>query len=253
MYVVNHSIYIGTPFLLVIDYPFISSAQTRANHPLFYPHIFRLVRIVLAVAFALAIVGATKASDSDASDRTTGATLRKVGGIIILACFIFMAFVHVLLWTYKSRLYTRHRTVSFLFFRPCDKLLQSLLTSSPENQLLLGISTALPFLLVRCIYSVLSAFSPVSSFGGGSSNLPVQHNSLSKFNSFSGSWQIFLAMSLVMEYVVVLIYLTVGAVTPLERGTDDGSEEDLKGGQHELYQQRPANVDAFGGSQGYAA
>lgn len=63
------------------------------------------------VAFALAIVGATKASDSDASDRSTGATLRKVGGVIILACFIFMAFVHVLLWTYKSRLYTRHRTV----------------------------------------------------------------------------------------------------------------------------------------------
>ncbi|KLO19997.1 hypothetical protein SCHPADRAFT_816698 [Schizopora paradoxa] len=204
--------------------------QTRVNHPLFYPHVFRLVRIVLVVAFALAIVGATNATSSNANDRTTGATLRKVGGIIILACFIFMAFVHVLLWTYKSRLYTRHRT------------------------LLLGISTALPFLLVRCIYSVLSAFSPVSSFGPvTSSSLPAQHNSLSKFNSFSGSWQIFLVMSLVMEYAVVLIYLTVGAVTPLERGTDDDSEEDLKGGQQGMYQQRPANVNAYDNRQGYAA
>lgn len=112
----------------------------------------------------------------------------------------------------------------------------------------------MPFLLVRCIYSVLSAFSPVASFGSSASLPPAQHTSLSKFNSFSGSWQIFLVMSLVMEYIVVLIYLTLGAFTPLEKGADDGSEEDLKDGQQGMYQRRPAGVNTYGGSgQGYAA
>lgn len=79
-----------------------------------YPHVFRLLRIVLTAAFALAIVGATEATDSSASTRSTGATLRKVGGILILACFLFMAFVHFLLWTFKDRLFTRHRHVRYL-------------------------------------------------------------------------------------------------------------------------------------------
>jgi len=208
-----------------------------------YPHVFRLLRIVLTAAFALAIVGATEATDSSASTRSTGATLRKVGGILILACFLFMAFVHFLLWTFKDRLFTRHR------------------------HLLLGVSSALPFLLVRCVYSVLSAFSPISSFGSNvtTSLPPAKHTSLSKFSSFSGSWQIFLAMSLVMEYIVVLIYLAIGAVTPLQSKTDEDEDIGMKGGrpggrydqqggyvQPGRYEQR-TGANSYGNGPGYSA
>jgi len=208
------------------------SAQSRSTNPLTQQLVFRLLRVALTVAFALAIVGAIKAADSDSSDRSTGAILRKVGGLMILGCFLFMAFVHLLLWTFKDRFLTHHRT------------------------LLLGISSALPFLLIRCIYSVLSAFSPVASFGSDvtTSLPPVKHTSLSKFNSFSGSWQIFLVMSLVMEYVVVLIYLAVGAATPMQRGSDEEEDRelDMKSGQQMPYGQH-AGTNTYGRNAGPGA
>lgn len=114
---------------------------------------------------------------------------------------------------------------------------------------MLGISTALPFLIVRCVYSVLSALSPISSFGPSTANLPAApHSALSEFNSFSGSWLIFLLMSLVMEYIVVLIYLTVGALTPLETPVDE-EVKDVRGRQGEY---RYHGVNGYGnGQQGY--
>lgn len=68
------------------------------------------------------------------------------------------------------------------------------------------------------IYSVLSAFSPAINF---STSEASTKNSLSKFNSFSGSWQIFLVMEYVMEYCVVLIYLTAGSLIPLRHEVDE--------------------------------
>lgn len=178
------------------------------GHPASNPKLFRLVRLVILVAFILAITGASEMTDSNANTRSTAQTLRRVGSILILAVFVLMAALHFVYWTYKDQILLHRRT------------------------LLLGISAALPFLTIRVVYSILSSFSPAATFGAA--NIPVVHNSLSKFNSFSGSWRIFLVMSLIMEYIVVLIYITVGTIIPLEKETND---YEMKGGdpQAEAY------------------
>lgn len=69
-------------------------------------------------------------------------------------------------------------------------------------QLLTGVSFALPFLLVRLIYSILAAFASSTQ---------------SRFSPVVGDWRIYLGMSLIMEYVVVVTYVTAGILTPLEK------------------------------------
>jgi len=74
-------------------------------------------------------------------------------------------------------------------------------------QLLSGISSALPFLGIRVLYSILSAYSTSTP-------------SLAKFNRVTGEWQLYL-MSLVLEYIVVLIYMGVGILVPLRKDYPD--------------------------------
>ena len=81
-----------------------------------------------------------------------------------------------------------------------------------------------PFLAVRVVYAILSAYAPFSVPG-----LSTAHNSLSKFSSFSGSWPIYLVMSVLMEIIVVIIYCTVGLSIKLQ---DDFKEE--QGGVMEM-------------------
>jgi len=87
-------------------------------------------------------------------------------------------------------------------------------------QLLIAISSALPFLGIRVLYSILSSYS-----GSLVPNIEVStNNSLSKFNASNGDWRIYLVMGLIMEYVVVLVYTIAGARIPLQ---DDYSDDDL--------------------------
>lgn len=60
---------------------------------------------------------------------------------------------------------------------------------------------------------MLSSFSP-STFPGGP---PVEKNALSQFNSQSGSWAIYLFMSVIAELLVVLIYIFFGMRLPIEK------------------------------------
>jgi hypothetical protein len=89
-----------------------------------------------------------------------------------------------------------------------------------HSQLLVAISSALPFLGIRVLYSVLSSYSgsPVPN-----AESPT-NSSLSKFNISNGDWWIYLVMGLIMEYIVVLIYTTAGTRIPLQ---DDYSDSDL--------------------------
>lgn len=67
------------------------------------------------------------------------------------------------------------------------------------------------------VYQCLVAFGPPFSFGPPIPGAPAPiHNSLSKFNLLTGKWQLFLVMSLLMEYIVALIYLVVGALVPFD-------------------------------------
>ena len=66
-----------------------------------------------------------------------------------------------------------------------------------ERRLGFGVAIALPFLLIRLIYSVLSVF------------LHDHH-----FNIFNGSVAVYAVMAVLMEFAVVLDYLFVGFWTP---------------------------------------
>ena len=86
----------------------------------------------------------------------------------------------------------------------------------------MAVTIAFPILAVRILYSVLGSFAPApTSLVGGSSSQPTNTNSLSKFSSFSGSWAIFLFMSLFTEYVVVVIYILFGFRAPIEKVAPD--------------------------------
>jgi hypothetical protein len=104
-------------------------------------------------------------------------------------------------------------------------------------QLLIAISSALPFLGIRVLYSVLSSYSGSPVPNAESST----HNSLSKFNISNGDWWIYLLMGLIMEYVVVVVYTTAGARIPLQDDPSDG--EDLLSQKNYVRPRRTAQFD----------
>ncbi|KAI5123723.1 hypothetical protein M0805_000316 [Coniferiporia weirii] len=162
------------------------------THPVVTTTRLRLVKLLITTGLVISIVGAIEASSSSESSRNTSTTLRRVGSILLAASYVILVFVH------------------FLFWQAGDELVKF------QKTLLKGISCALPFLAVRTLYSVLSSFSPASSFtstgvSSGSSS------GLAKFNSISGEWQIFLVMGILMEFIVVSIYIFFGLRLPISK------------------------------------
>ncbi|KAK9452140.1 uncharacterized protein V1518DRAFT_369819 [Limtongia smithiae] len=97
-------------------------------------------------------------------------------------------------------------------------------TTTTPTMLLHAIALSLPFLLVRIIYSLLSAFTLSVATGGyfGSGG--------SKFNNITGSWQIYLGMGVIMEFAIIIIYVVCGVL--LEKF--DSSQ-----------QRRPSNLESL--------
>ncbi|KAI0080066.1 hypothetical protein K474DRAFT_1705077 [Panus rudis PR-1116 ss-1] len=155
----------------------------------------RLLGVLAIVALALTIAGGTQASNATPQNPTAGLTLRHVGGILYMALYAALVLLHGYLWAARQNIMMHRR------------------------KLLVGVSAALPFLFVRVLYSVLSAFSPTLTAGQAA-------NGLSKFNSISGSWPIYLIMSIVMEYIVIIIYCLVGITTPADRDEYAGAASD---------------------------
>ncbi|KAG1761811.1 hypothetical protein EDD22DRAFT_779291 [Suillus occidentalis] len=65
-----------------------------------------------------------------------------------------------------------------------------------RKQLLKAVSVALPFLTVRTLYGVLP---------------------FTEFDIFRGKWQIYIAMKMLMEYAVVIIYSVAAFMLPLKK------------------------------------
>jgi hypothetical protein len=96
-----------------------------------------------------------------------------------------------------------------------------------------AISIALPFLAIRTLYSILSTFSS-SSFSLTSTSTTSNTGDLAKFNLFTGEWQIYLVMEMLMEYAIVIIYSVAALVLPLN---EDYKSSDLA--QDEYPSDRP--------------
>ena len=79
------------------------------------------------------------------------------------------------------------------------------------------------FLFVRILYTVLSAFAPLPfAFDSGGHMVPVASRSpLKAFSATSGSWAVYLVMSVLAEYSVVLIYTFAGLRLPLKQDLAD--------------------------------
>jgi len=191
----------GVAALLLCTLGFIGIIGTHATTYLFFvqPTIMRVIRLVLTVAVILAIVGATDTASSSKSTQKTGSTLRKVGSLVILAVLAVCTVFHFMLWGSKQYILMHRRT------------------------LLLGISCALPFLFVRVVYSVLSAFSPTVQFNSNGS-ITSSTSGLANFNSISGEWQIYLGMAIIMELVVIGVYIGFGITLPISKEDDQYKE-----------------------------
>ncbi|KAG2070647.1 hypothetical protein BDR04DRAFT_1018194 [Suillus decipiens] len=162
--------------------------QTPDGSPV-YQKPFRLLQLFGTVALILTIVGISDEVGSSSSSDSQGNTYRRVGVILFAVLYIILVGICLYLWT-RIRFVMRYR-----------------------KELLKAISVAFPFLAVRTIYSILSTFSS-STFSITTTTQP-NTGDLAKFNLFTGEWQIYLVMEMLMEYAVVIIYCVAAIVLPL--------------------------------------
>ncbi|KAL5535253.1 hypothetical protein ACEPAF_3347 [Sanghuangporus sanghuang] len=187
----------GLAPLLECTLSFVGAAGSRIieTHAIVTRARLRIVHLLMTGTAVMFIIGATDATSDDASERSTGSTLRKVGGILFLVAFLTIVSCIVVFWS------AQHELLKY------------------QKILLKGISCAVPFLAVRVLYSILSSFSPSSSFSSlGTSSEST--SGLAKFNTITGRWQLFLIMGVLMEFFVVSIYLFFGLRLPVSEGVD---------------------------------
>ncbi|KAH7419305.1 hypothetical protein BKA64DRAFT_13382 [Cadophora sp. MPI-SDFR-AT-0126] len=152
-----------------------------------HPAILRIVQLVIVVGLILGIVGGVDASDAYVKALDAGSTaayrpgtLNKVG-----TALFFIAYVALTGFTIAISFSTPH-------------------AKDGEKQLLYAVAFALPFLLVRLVYSCFSTFS---------------HDQ--RFNLLAGDETVLLCMAYLMEVPVVIAFevtgLTLRKVVKAER------------------------------------
>jgi len=140
---------------------------------------FRLLQLLITIALILCIVGGTSSYTSAGVYQPQPTT--KAGVVLYLVAFIALVLIAAI-------------TTSKLSNAPSD-----------DKRLVWAVILALPFILIRIIYSLISVFS---------------HNR--HFNLITGSVAIHVCMAVLEEMAVVLIYLAIGwkidTLTPTDRG-----------------------------------
>lgn len=140
---------------------------------------FRLLQLLITVGLILCIVGGTSSTSSSGGYETQPTT--KAGVALYLVAFVALSLMAIVM-THK------------LSNAPTD-----------DKRLAWTVIIALPFILVRIIYSLISVFSHIHSF-----------------NRFTGSVAILVVMGVLEEMAVVSLYLMIGwklkATTTLDRG-----------------------------------
>ena len=153
----------------------------------------RAISLPIMVGLILAIVGGTKEFNSNPSTAADGLKFVKAASILWLLGFILLMLVA--LWTVS-----RHRSIL-----------------NGEQRLIFAAVLSLPFILVRIIYSVLSAFDNTSSAFSikSTSNTAVIVDAI---------------MSALMEFIVVAMFLAAGlTVRKIPTNTVQNSRHDPSG------------------------
>ncbi|KAF7984793.1 hypothetical protein HWV62_11792 [Athelia sp. TMB] len=151
--------------------------------------LWRLLGILSTVALGLTIYGGTNSTSTDPSTLSESNKYRHIGSLLFLALYLLLLGIHAMAWAKSSTLMRNRRT------------------------LLKAISCALPFLGVRCLYGILNSYS------GSLINTDDAPNTskLARFNMVTGSWEIYLVMSVLMEACACLIYIVAGTQIPLSQ------------------------------------
>ena len=134
----------------------------------------RIISIPLLVGLILGIVAGTKEYDDDPSSRTTGQQLQEGAVILFLVGYLLLAALTLFTVVKKNHIL------------------------EGEQRLLAAAVVSLPFLLVRIIWSLISAFDH---------NYSGDFSLLADSNTAVVIWAI---MSVLMEFIVVLLYLFAG-------------------------------------------
>ncbi|THH27109.1 hypothetical protein EUX98_g7078 [Antrodiella citrinella] len=151
----------------------------------------RLLGLLATIATILTIVGAIDVSDAkDQSDINSAINYRHIGGIMYLLLFLFVVMTYGFFWSNKDSI------------------------ALTKRALFVGLSAVLPLLFIRTLYSLLSDFAPIAIPPATATT-----NSLSKFSNTTGSWEIYLVMSVICEVASVVTYLVVGMRTPVGEET----------------------------------
>ncbi|KAG1765528.1 hypothetical protein EDD22DRAFT_774909 [Suillus occidentalis] len=152
-----------------------------------HDRLFHLLQILGTVTLILTIIGISNSSSNSSSSSVN--TMCRVSVILFAVLYIILVSICIFLWT------------------------QTCFVMRYRKQLLKAISIALPFLAIWTLYSVLSTFS--SSSFDVTTTIQPNTGDLAKFNIFTGEWQIYLIMDMLMEYAIVIIYSVAGLVLPL--------------------------------------
>ncbi|MCJ1287234.1 hypothetical protein MMC26_006582 [Xylographa opegraphella] len=138
------------------------------------PKIFRLLAVVPLVALILAIVGGSDEASTSDPSKVSSG-LSLVRAALVIFMVVFLVLAAITLATFL-----RLRSVS-----------------AGEERILYALALSIPFIFVRLIYSL------IVDFAGNS-----------RFNLITGDVVIQGCMASLMEYVVVILYLSAGLVAP---------------------------------------
>jgi hypothetical protein len=143
----------------------------------FPPKFINIVKIPILVGLILAIFGGTKLFDSNPASVKTGVTYTKAAIMLLLAALIALSAISV-----SSFMRVRH-------------------VMDGEKRLVFASLAAIPFLIVRIIYSIIVDFDRGSTIF----SLTSDRNAAVVVQAI---------MSVAMEFIVVFIFLVAGFATP---------------------------------------
>ncbi|KAL8821729.1 MAG: hypothetical protein Q9223_000303 [Gallowayella weberi] len=135
-------------------------------------------RLPLLVALVLGAVGSAKLYGDDPSEHSQGQTLARAGIVLILLLFLGLVVVTAAL-------------ASYVFLRPSC-------VEAGERPILYAVVASIPFIAVRLVYSLLVNFDTTSS----------------TFTLRGGNILVRAFMSVLEEWIAVILYLAAGMLAP---------------------------------------
>ncbi|SCU78957.1 LANO_0A04610g1_1 [Lachancea nothofagi CBS 11611] len=132
----------------------------------------RLVRLAVIAPAALSIAGYNLLSEGN-SNSSSGISLVKASSILYLVIYVNMVSYGLVTFCKRNGEADQLRTLSMY-----------------------TVLLAMPFFLVRFVYTIVASFDLTSDI-----------SAFHKFDIFNGDWRIYLAMFVVMEFIVELVYV----------------------------------------------